>query len=665
MKLTLFRPACHGFTLAAVLLLVLLMSVSGAIEPSTDPVVRIDGGEPVRALQGRISYFLDTTRQLTIADVSSDDYAGRFSAVVTEEPDFQYTTSAIWLKIPVLNSQSSAVDMRMTFQTNFMTELAVYQVGASGSYILLDQKEDSTFDSRPIPHPNIITPLTLQASERADLFVRYISKGSTTLPIRFETLASFDAWTQSYTAKLFMFYALMFAFAVMSMVAFAVMPRSIFLSYSFYAVTVILYIGQRDGVAFQYLWPNAPLFNGFASLPLGCLVGLSAAVFARIFLNTKRDYPGADLFLLFFIGGCIAIPFLAFVIGESPAKKLATYWVTLGAVSFLVIGLRAMRSIQPRIVFYVVGWLGIVCGTLLVTARDVLGISAGRSETLDIVRMATLFDATMMGLAMTAAILHIRKERDNSWRNQIVTLQANLALHERLNTVETRYEQAASEAEKRGRVLANASHDIRQPLFALRSSLRALEKSGAPPKSQAEGIERSLNYIEALVDDYMKEALEDETAGESLDGPATPLAVIFDAVQGMFAVEATTKGLSLVVVNSSKSAAIEAFPLLRVVTNLVANAVAYTRNGKVVVGCRRRGERILIEVYDTGPGLSEAQIEMALGRGRRGDVADANPGGEGLGLSIVRELSGMHDLQLSVVSTPGKGSCFSISAPLA
>jgi len=660
---TFFKSFCHG--LVCVLAIFTMPPPPASAQSEAVQVVEIDGAAPVKDLQGSISYFLDETHTLDIGDVAQSSFEGAFETVTTAEPDFQYTKSAIWLRIPVKNTQPREIDMRVVFHTNFMTEFAVYKVTGDSVDVLLKQTEVSPFSARLIPHPNIVIPLTLAPEEKAWLYLRYRSRGSTTLPIRIETLSSFDAWSQSYTAKLFIFYAVMFAFAVVSAVAFVVTPRAIFLSYSFYAVCVILYIGQRDGVAFQYFWPNAPIFNGYASLPLGCLVGLAAAIFARIFLGTKDHYRGADLFLRVFIAGCIAIPFSAFVIGESPAKKLATYWVTLGAVSFLVIGLRAMRGIQPRILFYVAGWFGIVFATILVTARDVMGISAGRSETLDIVRAATMFDATMMGLAMTAAILHIRHERDKSWRERIVTLQANLALHERLNAVENRYEQAATEAENRGRVLANASHDIRQPLFALRAALRELEQSGDPSKTQVDSIERSLNYIEALVDDYRKETLDDETAGEGVGGPTTPVQMIFDAVQAMFSGEASAKDVRLAVVPTSQTAAVEAFPLMRIMTNLAANAIAYTPSGKVLVGCRRSGGRILLEVYDTGPGLAPEQLKTVLNRGQRGETIHGNPDGEGFGLSIVQELCETQGLEFTVKSTPGKGSCFRISAPAA
>ena len=654
------RRICHRIAASFIGVLVgAVILYSSAL--AQDRIIRLTGDEPVRNLEGRIFYYLDETLSITVEDAAQND---AFEVVPTHEPDFQYTTAAIWLKIPVINQHTEPVDMRLTLQTNFMTELSVYKVNGKKIDLLLEQQPNSVFSTRPVPHPNIIVPVTFAPVEGSDLYIRYTSRGSTTLPVRIETPRSFEAWSQSYTAKLFMFYALMFAFAIMSAVAFAVTPRAIFLSYSFYAVAVILYIGQRDGVAFQYFWPNAPVFNGYASLPLGCLVGLAAAIFARVFLNTKQEYPGADLFLRVFIVGCVVIPLSGLAIGESTAKKIATFWVTLGAISFIVIAVRAMKTIQPRIVFYLVGWLGIMFGSVLVTARDVMGISPGRSETLDIVRAATLFDATMMGLAMTAAILHIRNERDKSLRDRVDALQSNLALHERLNAVESRYEQAAEEAEKRGRVLANASHDIRQPLFALRSSLRELESSDETANGQSESIERSLNYIEALVEDFMKLALNEESANDEMKGPSTPVSVILDAVHGMFSLEAENKGLYLKIVSSSSSIGVEAFPMLRAVTNLVANAVAYTKSGKVLVGCRRRRDRLMISVYDTGPGLTPEELERVLKRKERAADEDENANGAGLGLSIVREIADEQNLKLVVKSRPGKGSCFSIEAPI-
>jgi CheY-like chemotaxis protein len=104
--------------------------------------------------------------------------------------------------------------------------------------------------------------------------------------------------------------------------------------------------------------------------------------------------------------------------------------------------------------------------------------------------------------------------------------------------------------------------------------------------------------------------------------------------------------------------------LERILLNLVSNAVRYTTRGGIVIGCRRRGARLRLEVWDSGPGIPEAHRQnifrefyqvAASGQDRRG--------GLGLGLAIVDGLGRLLDHAIELRSRPGRGSCFSVSIP--
>jgi CheY-like chemotaxis protein len=114
------------------------------------------------------------------------------------------------------------------------------------------------------------------------------------------------------------------------------------------------------------------------------------------------------------------------------------------------------------------------------------------------------------------------------------------------------------------------------------------------------------------------------------------------------------------------SAWVRSDPILleRVLLNLVSNAIRYTSVGGVVVGCRRHGETVRVEVCDTGPGIPADQRQNIFGEFYR--LAGRNThGGLGLGLAIVDRLCGLLGHRIELASTVGKGSRFSITVPLA
>jgi two-component system, chemotaxis family, CheB/CheR fusion protein len=129
-----------------------------------------------------------------------------------------------------------------------------------------------------------------------------------------------------------------------------------------------------------------------------------------------------------------------------------------------------------------------------------------------------------------------------------------------------------------------------------------------------------------------------------------------------FSYQASAKGLSLRVARSGLAVHTDPRLLEQIMRNLLSNALKYTLTGKILVGCRRLGgKKLRIEVWDTGIGIPENQIADVFKEYHRLDVPPGSGGqGLGLGLSIVKRLSDLLDLNVSVRSKSGKGSVFSI-----
>lgn len=105
--------------------------------------------------------------------------------------------------------------------------------------------------------------------------------------------------------------------------------------------------------------------------------------------------------------------------------------------------------------------------------------------------------------------------------------------------------------------------------------------------------------------------------------------------------------------------------LERILLNLVSNAVRYTLRGGIIVGCRRRGETLRIEVWDTGPGIPEDQKQNIFGEFFQVPAQERNrSGGLGLGLAIVDRLRLLLDHHIDLASSVGRGSRFAIELPM-
>jgi signal transduction histidine kinase/ActR/RegA family two-component response regulator len=228
---------------------------------------------------------------------------------------------------------------------------------------------------------------------------------------------------------------------------------------------------------------------------------------------------------------------------------------------------------------------------------------------------------------------------------------------------------AIAEAANRGKTqfLAAASHDLRQPLHALGLFAAALAaKVREPELSGLVGnINASVDALERLFSAMMDISKLDAGAVEPVRC-SFPLAPLFARVDAAFAEVAATRGLRLRVVASH--AWVDSDPLLleRILFNLVSNALRYTERGGAVLGVRRRGPFVAIDVCDSGVGISATERERIFDEFYQIDAAKRHgKQGMGLGLAIIRRLAALLHHEVAFDSVSGRGSRFSIMVPRA
>lgn len=222
--------------------------------------------------------------------------------------------------------------------------------------------------------------------------------------------------------------------------------------------------------------------------------------------------------------------------------------------------------------------------------------------------------------------------------------------------------QPAAAADLSGRLFAAASHDLRQPLAALSLLVGALdgrladEQSRTLLKAMDTAIQAMTGMVEGHLDLIRLEAglLEPDPGNHVVNGMLMRLAL---QVAPRFA----DRGLRFTVMPCSALVRTDAVLLERILEGLVANALRFTARGRVVLGCRRSGGDLRIEVWDTGRGLSAPQL-ASLRRELEQPGADGH-GVLGLGLMLARGLARRLGHRLEVRSVEGRGTVFAVVLP--
>lgn len=217
------------------------------------------------------------------------------------------------------------------------------------------------------------------------------------------------------------------------------------------------------------------------------------------------------------------------------------------------------------------------------------------------------------------------------------------------------------------RFFTAVGHDLLQPLHAARLSASALAEANGnnPQRVIAERIEHALTTIEEL----LKSILDISKLEAGVVTP-TPRPVALDELFASLALDidpqARAKNLSLTWWHSGLAVVSDPLMLRRILQNLMANAVQYTEAGGILLLARRRGANVRIEVWDTGPGIGEADRETIFEEFQRGAATDRPAiGGFGLGLSIVQRMAEALGHPLDLCSRVGHGTRFSVTAPRA
>jgi signal transduction histidine kinase len=239
-----------------------------------------------------------------------------------------------------------------------------------------------------------------------------------------------------------------------------------------------------------------------------------------------------------------------------------------------------------------------------------------------------------------------------------------------LTRLNAELERAKAEADdanvSKTRFIAAASHDILQPLNAARlyvTSLIERQRAGEDG-GLVQNIDASLEAVEeifaALLDISRLDtgAMQPEMSDFRIDELLARLEVEFAPL-------AREKGLELKFMPCSLAVRSDRRLLRRLLQNLVSNAIKYTPKGIVLVGCRRRGSRLRIDVYDTGIGIPHSKRRAVFKEFHRLDQGARVARGVGLGLSIVERIARVLGCEVALKSAFGRGSRFSVEVPRA
>ena len=257
--------------------------------------------------------------------------------------------------------------------------------------------------------------------------------------------------------------------------------------------------------------------------------------------------------------------------------------------------------------------------------------------------------------------------------DQVIRLKAHseklaVQLHAEMGVSEQARRAAEAASRAKTQFFAAASHDLRQPLHAMGLFAEALRQRTHDPEvaSLVNSINESVDALEGLFGELL-DITRIDTGGVDVNPAPVAMRELFARLRLHFEPTAFEKGLALSFHGARHVAFADPVLLERILRNLVSNAIRYTDDGGVLVSCRARGEKLLMQVWDSGIGISEASLprifdEFYQVQSQRPLEAHQRKG-LGLGLAIVARLAALLEAPIDVRSRVGHGTVFSFEVP--
>ncbi len=643
--------------LITLLLALCIQTVSSNADPR---VIDLDGGTDFFVQAGHFSeYRYDRTGRLSVSEaVRLDDWKDR-PAERSEAEDGQ---GATWLRFRLRSHSKTERIWRLDLRQKTFRELdafAVRQVGMTET--ILNYSLGHSYHERPVDNVFLAADMKLQRNEVVDIYIRYAGSYDAKALLYIASPEKYRDVYGGVKSGRSAFYGALGTILVVAFLASPVIGWRLVLAFSLYMLTAAGAVLDLQGTFFAVISPDDQklALKAGGIFPLLCVISLQYYT-AVLFDGGKKRKVIQPVRLVMVFGLATIGVLLWFSPWPLPVwLQILNYTgIGLGLFSYLV-----MAGIA--VVGRSAGSLPVFLGALICTVTLVAVLIGNRLwESVfglgeDALRILILSEATLFAVAMMQRTAALRRERDEALQSELVAIQKRLQLREELEKSRRDYDHVRRLSDQRQNTLNMVSHDIAQPLLSLRVSLRQLGSQDAVTVSR---MNDAFEYLETLARRHMTADISSRESGLENDSfEVFPIDTVTDNVVAMFRDELSQKKLALRYRPVRVDIKADPIKIMRLISNLFANAVKYTNEGGILLGCRLREDHLLIQVLDTGIGMTIADSVRFTEVGEKGNLSN----GAGLGLSIVRSICKEFGYSLKISSKPGRGTAVSVRIPLA
>jgi diguanylate cyclase (GGDEF)-like protein len=409
-----------------VVLILLLCSLSGQVGTSV-AAVRLTPQTQSVPLAPQITVLEDVGGVMTLADVQRRAADFKPSGVRDDAAiNFGYSSSAWWLRIDLAADPEAARDWLLDIA--FPTLDNIEYFGPGGDHRVAGDR--LPFAARPLLHRNFVFPVRLDESGVGSIWLRVVSEGTLTIPVRLWRHEAFWQESLSSYAMLSVYFGMLLALAAYNLLLWFSLRDHNYLTYVLFAISMAVGQLSLNGLGNQFLWPDWPVWGNLAFSTGFATTGFFGALFTRGFLETRRNLPrldGAIIGLAGLFALCAVAPLLA-------PYRLAAIMTSLTGVSFsliaVVAGVRCWRAGQPGARVFILAWTALLLGVMVVGLRN-LDLLPTTFISFYAIQIGSAVEMVLLSFALAERINDLQREKDAARSEAITTRQELVAALQR------------------------------------------------------------------------------------------------------------------------------------------------------------------------------------------------------------------------------------------
>lgn len=635
---------------------------------ASDIIQLSDHSEEYVVAGSTIDVFRDSSKAMTFEQVVRQ-YASHPHSFSIKAQQFNDPHSAFWVRLRLKDISSGKNTWLLELYDNRLDEIVLYLPLKNGSYDIILAGDNQLFAEKKFQHINFVFQLPPLTSEESVVYMRLYSKHEIFLYGLVRSVQRYVAYTTHEYFYVSVFYGILLALAIYNLLMLvSVRDRdNSYIYYILYVVSTGFYSLSRDGMGFQFIWPNYPLLNSFAE-PLGLYcIAITLLLYARSFLNTRFNNPLLDKLIL----SAIVVRTLVFVVGllvsgqftrslymDFPLMLLA---YVAGFVSYKK-GNKASRYYIIGFTFLFIDFCIMLLEAFGVVLNDVLAFYS--------FNMGVVIQFVVLSIALGDRVRLIIREKNEVQANLIIQFKAQEIYKDQINLqLEAKVKERTLELEEKNSQLDSfvykASHDIKGPL----RSLMGLTKVGLVDFENMpdvavyfQHIMKTSTKLDIILEDLLTVT---KLKTSKLQNSEVNVEVMLNEIIDTFNHLNGSSRLDISIDSAIEHTIVSDEKVLySVLQNLIENAIKYQDENKVnswlKVHIRGTDKEVFIVFEDNGEGIEDFHLPRVFDMFYK--VNDKSIG-SGLGLYILKQAVQKLDGTVSVNSIHGGGTTFTVILP--